>query len=92
MRYLNSVSMKYCEWLLDNTNLIEDYWKDIERERNFLIFRLNKIGDLIDSVNCNWIHFNTPDDNKKTKEVFDKHNVLVKYCRYHMMIEKIGVG
>ena len=80
MYEISGVSMKYCEWLLDNTGLIEDYWKDIERERNFLIFRLNKIGDLIDSVNCNWIHFNTPDDNKKTKEVFDKHNVLVKYC------------
>ena len=44
-----------------------------------LIFRLNKIGDMIDSVNCNWIHFNTPDDNKKTREAA-KHNVLVKYC------------
>ena len=58
--------------------MIEDYWKDIESGRETLIFRLNKIGDLIDSVNCNWIHFNTPDDNKKTKEVFDKYNVRSK--------------
>ena len=81
MYEISGVSMKYCEFLLDNLGLIEDYWKDIERERNFLTFRLKKIGDMIDSVNCNWIHFNTPDNNKLTKEVFDNHNVLVKYCK-----------
>ena len=81
MYEISGVSMRYCEFLLDNLGLIEDYWKDIERERNFLTFRLNKIGDMIDSVNCNWIHFNTPDNNKLTKEVFDNHNVLVKYCK-----------
>ena len=80
MYEISGISMKYCEWLIDNMGLIEDYWRDIERERNFLTFRLKTIGDIIDSVNCNWIHFNTSDDNEKTKEVFDKYNVLVKYC------------
>ena len=31
--------------------------------------------DVIDS-NCNWIHFNTTDDNVKTKQIFDKYKVL----------------
>ena len=35
--------------------------------------------DVIDS-NCNWIHFNTKDDNLKTKQVFEKNRVLTKYC------------
>ena len=52
MYEISGVSMKFCEWLLDNTGLIEDYWKDIERERNFLTFRLKKIGDMIDCVNA----------------------------------------
>jgi histidinol-phosphate aminotransferase len=80
MYEISGVSMKYCEWLLDNTGLVEDYWKDIERERNFLTFRLKKIGDMIDSVNCNWVHFNTSDDNKKTQEVFSRYKVLAKFC------------
>ena len=35
--------------------------------------------DVINS-NCNWIHFNTEDDNIKTKQIFDKYKVLTKYC------------
>ena len=38
--------------------------------------------EVVDS-NCNWIHFNNQDDNKKTKEILDKHKVLVKYCKLH---------
>tara|TARA_Y100000004_G_scaffold15671_1_gene16368 strand:- start:2646 stop:3689 length:1044 start_codon:yes stop_codon:yes gene_type:complete len=80
MYEISGVSMKYCEFLLDNRGLVEDFWKEIERERNFLTFRLKKIGDMIDSVNCNWVHFNTNDDNHKTKAVFEKHKVLAKFC------------
>ena len=39
--------------------------------------------EVIDSQ-CNWIHFNNQDDNKKNKENFrEKHKVLVKYCKIH---------
>ena len=32
---------------------------------------------------ANWIHFNTHDDNLKTKKILNKHKVLVKYCKVH---------
>ena len=38
--------------------------------------------EVIDSQ-CNWIHFNNQDDNRKTKEILEKHKVLVKYCGDH---------
>tara|TARA_R100000234_G_C4950050_1_gene156924 strand:+ start:55 stop:729 length:675 start_codon:yes stop_codon:yes gene_type:complete len=80
MYEVTGVSMKYCEFLLNNYNLVDTYIQSVKEERNTLVSLLKENGfDVIDS-NCNWIHFNTKDDNLKTKQIFDKHKVLVKYC------------
>ena len=80
MYEITGVSMRYCEFLLNNYNLVDTYIQSVKEERNTLVSLLKESGfDVIDS-NCNWIHFNTKDDNLKTKQIFDKHKVLVKYC------------
>ena len=78
MYEITGVSLKYCEFLLDNYNLVENYCQSVIEEKKKIVLML-KDYDVIDS-NCNWIHFNTTDDNVKTKQIFDKHKVLVKYC------------
>ena len=81
MYEITGVSMKYCEFLLDNFHLVDIYCKEVIEEKHKII-KLLKNYDVIDSK-CNWIHFNTQDDNKKTKEILDKYKVLVKYCKLH---------
>jgi len=78
MYEITGVSMKYCEFLLNNHTLVDTYIQEVKEEKKELVSML-KGYDVIDS-NCNWIHFNTTDDNLKTKQIFDKHKVLVKYC------------
>ena len=78
MYEITGVSLKYCEFLLDNYNLVENYCQYVIEEKKKIVSML-KDYDVIDS-NCNWIHFNTTDDNIKTKQIFDKYKVLVKYC------------
>ena len=78
MYEVSGVSMRYCEFLLDNFHLVDVYCQEVIEERKRVVLML-KNYDVIDS-NCNWIHFNTKDDNLKTKQIFDKHKVLVKYC------------
>ena len=78
MYEITGVSMKYCEFLLNNHTLVDTYIQEVKEEKKELVSML-KGYDVIDS-NCNWIHFNTADDNLKTKQIFDKHKVLVKYC------------
>ena len=81
MYEISGVSMKYCEFLLDNYNLVETYIEKVIEEKEKVVSML-KSYEVVDS-NCNWIHFNNQDDNEKTKEIFDKHKVLVKYCKLH---------
>ena len=78
MYEISGISMRWVEFFLDNFGIVEDYWKDVLNEKTKLHYMLRNF-EIIDS-NCNWIHFNTEDDNKKTIEVFAKHKVLVKYC------------
>ena len=78
MYEITGVSLKYCEFLLNNYKLVDTYIQQVKEEKKRLVSML-KGYDVIDS-NCNWIHFNTTDDNLKTKQIFDKHKVLVKYC------------
>ena len=78
MYEITGVSMKYCEFLLNNHILVDTYIQEVKEEKKELVSML-KGYDVIDS-NCNWIHFNTTDDNLKTKQIFEKHKVLVKYC------------
>ena len=78
MYEITGVSLKYCEFLLNNHILVDTYIQEVKEEKKELVSML-KGYDVIDS-NCNWIHFNTTDDNLKTKQIFDKHKVLVKYC------------
>jgi len=78
MYEITGVSMKYCEFLLNNHTVVDTYIQEVKEEKKELVSML-KGYDVIDS-NCNWIHFNTTDDNLKTKQIFDKHKVLVKYC------------
>ena len=78
MYEITGVSLKYCEFLLNNYKLVDTYIQEVKEEKKKLVSML-KGYDVIDS-NCNWIHFNTTDDNLKTKQIFDKHKVLVKYC------------
>ena len=81
MYEITGVSMKYCEFLLNNHHLVDTYIQEVVEEKKKVVSML-KHYEVIDS-NCNWIHFNNQDDNKKTKEIFDKHKVLVKYCKVH---------
>ena len=81
MYEITGVSLKYCEFLLNNHYLVDTYIQEVVEEKKKVVSML-KHYEVIDS-NCNWIHFNNQDNNKKTKEVFDKHKVLVKYCKVH---------
>ena len=81
MYEISGVSLKYCEFLLNNHHLVDTYIQEVVEEKKKVVSML-KHYEVIDS-NCNWIHFNNQDNNKKTKEVFDKHKVLVKYCKVH---------
>ena len=81
MYEITGVSLKYCEFLLNNHHLVDTYIQEVVEEKKKVVSML-KHYEVIDS-NCNWIHFNNQDNNKKTKEVFDKHKVLVKYCKVH---------
>ena len=81
MYEITGVSLKYCEFLLNNHHLVDTYIKEVVEEKKKVVSML-KNYEVIDSQ-CNWIHFNNQDDNKKTKEIFEKHKVLVKYCKVH---------
>ena len=81
MYEISGVSLKYCEFLLNNHHLVDTYIQEVVEEKKKVVSML-KHYEVIDS-NCNWIHFNNQDNNKKTKEIFDKHKVLVKYCKVH---------
>jgi len=81
MYEITGVSMKYCEFLLDNHHIVEKYINDVVEERK-KILTLMKDFSILNSE-ANWIHFNTHDDNLKTKQILDKHKVLVKYCKIH---------
>ena len=79
MYEITGVSLKYCEFLLNNHHLVDTYIKEVVEEKKKVVSML-KHYEVIDS-DCNWIHFNNQDDNKKTKQILDKHKVLVKYCK-----------
>ena len=81
MYEITGVSMKYCEFLLDNYHIVERYINDVIKERK-KVLTLMKNYNILDSE-ANWIHFNTHDDNLKTKQILEKHKVLVKYCKVH---------
>ena len=81
MYEITGVSLKYCEFLLNNHHLVDTYIKEVVEEKKKVVSML-KNYEVIDSQ-CNWIHFNNQDDNKKTKEIFEKYKVLVKYCKVH---------
>ena len=78
MYEISGVSMKYCEFLLDNYNLVETYVEDVKEEKKKLISKLSSYYEIIDS-NCNWIHFNNEIDNVDTMRTFENYKVLVKY-------------
>ena len=81
MYEISGVSMKYCEFLLNNHHLVDIYCQEVVDEKKKVVSML-KNYEVVDSQ-CNWIHFNNQDDNKKTKEILEKHKVLVKYCKVH---------
>ena len=81
MYEISGVSMKYCDFLLDNYHIVEKYINDVIEERK-KVLTLMKNFSILDSE-ANWIHFNTHDNNLKTKQILDKHKVLVKYCKVH---------
>lgn len=81
MYEISGVSMKYCQFLLDNYGLVEQYINDVKTEREKVLSLLSNF-DTIGSQ-TNWIHFNTHDDNIRTQMLFDKHKVLTKYCSIH---------
>ena len=77
---ISGISMKYCEFLLDNYSVVSEYVEGVKREKKKMISLLNEVGfEVIDS-DCNWIHFNNKLDNVKTKSIFDKYKVLIRYC------------
>jgi len=81
MYEISGVSLKYCEFLMDNFHLVDTYTQEVIEERK-KVLTLMKNFSILDSQ-TNWIHFNTDDDNLKTKQILDKHKVLVKYGKVH---------
>ena len=79
MYEVTNISMKYCEFLLDNYSVVNDYIENVKIEKKKIISLLRDDFDVIDS-NCNWIHFNNEVDNVDTMKTFKNHKVLVKYC------------
>ena len=75
---VTSVSIKYCEFLMNNSEIVDIYIQEVIEEKNKVISML-KNYEVIDS-NCNWIHFNNNIDNIDTIDIFNKHKVLTKYC------------
>tara|TARA_Y100000287_G_C14124274_1_gene306489 strand:- start:43 stop:786 length:744 start_codon:yes stop_codon:yes gene_type:complete len=81
MYEISGVSMKYCEFLIDNFHLVDIYTQKVIEERKKVLTLMKNFSIL--NSESNWIHFNTHDDNLKTKQILDKHKVLVKYCKVH---------
>ena len=79
MYEISGISMKYCEYLLDNYDIVDSYIQDVVNEKNKIVSLMNDY-DVIDS-NCNWIHFNNEIDNVDVIRIFEKNKVLVKYCK-----------
>ena len=75
---ISGVSMKYCEFLIDNYSVVNEYIENVKKEKKKILSLLDKF-EIVDS-NCNWIHINDETDNIKLKRVFDKHKVLARYC------------
>jgi histidinol-phosphate aminotransferase len=75
---ISGVSMKYCEFLIDNYSVVNEYIENVKMEKRKILFLLDKF-EIIDS-SCNWIHINDESDNIKLKRVFDKYKVLARYC------------
>ena len=70
--------------------MVDTYIQEVVEEKKKVVSML-KHYEVIDS-DCNWIHFNNQDNNKKTKEIFDKHKVLVSIVKCtHLDLEIIGV-
>ena len=78
MYEISGVSMKFCQYLMNNSDIVDTYVQEIKEEKNKIISLLNNY-EVIDA-NTNWIHFNDDSDNINTKKIFNKHKVLVKYC------------
>ena len=79
MYELSGVSMKYCEFLLDNYLVVSEYVEGVKQEKKKMVSLLSEVGfEVIDS-NCNWIYFNNEVDNIDTIEIFDKYKVLIRY-------------
>ena len=78
MHEIAGISMKYCEFLLNNYNLVDIYIQSVKEEKKKLLLLLKEY-DVID-CNCNWIHFNNEVDNIDTIKIFEKHKVLTKFC------------
>jgi histidinol-phosphate aminotransferase len=76
---ISGISMKYCEFLLDNYSVVDDYIENVKIEKKKMISLLSNDFDVIDS-DCNWIHFNNEINNVDTIKIFEAHKVLVKYC------------
>tara|TARA_R110000782_G_scaffold224789_4_gene311808 strand:- start:2771 stop:3811 length:1041 start_codon:yes stop_codon:yes gene_type:complete len=79
MYEISGISMKYCEFLLDNYSVVNDYIENVKIEKKKIISLLSDDFDVIDS-DCNWIHFNNDVDNIDTIRTFNHYKVLVKYC------------
>ena len=79
MYEISGVSMKYCEFLIDNYSVVNEYIENVKTEKRKILSLLCNDFDVIDS-NCNWIHFNDKLDNVRARDIFNKYKVLVKYC------------
>ena len=79
MHPITGVSMKYCEFLLDNYSVVNDYVEDVKQEKKKMISLLSEVGFEVIDCNCNWIYFNNEVDNIDTIEIFDKYKVLIRY-------------
>ena len=79
MYEITGVSMKYCEFLLDNYSVVNEYIENVKVEKKKIISLLSNDFNVIDS-DCNWIHFNNEINNVDTIKIFEAHKVLVKYC------------
>ena len=72
-------SMKYVKFLIENYNIVESYIKKtLKEKKNIISYLESKKYKVIDS-NCNWIHFNDKNENKKIQDIFKENNILIRF-------------
>ena len=73
MHEITGPAAKFACHILDNYKIVKDYIRDTNFEKWRLIEEFKKVGYDVIVGDCNWIHINSEDDNKKLCEILDEY-------------------